>query len=167
MGKDDGEHISTSGQTRGEARVCLFASARPLLSGMWLRAMLLFFLPGRIRPNRIGVLFMVALNIRPHLWIVRFPVVQMTNKQMMISPSDLAKRNQITRIKLQFRIEVEWLDMVDLQSPALVTTNHTAGFAREMRVRYGWPLWTTLLMPIFTRHRQSVIPCPCPRAPLR
>jgi len=119
--------------------------------------MLFFFLPGWIRPNSVGVLFVVTLDICPHLWIVGFPVVQMTNKQVMISPSDFAKRNQIVRIKLQLRIKVEGLDMMDLQSPALMTTHHASGFAREMRVRYGWPLWTTLLVSIFTRYRQPMI----------
>ena len=71
-------------------------------------------LPGRVSPDLCGTLFVVTFDIRSDSGIVGFPIVEMPNQQVMISASDLTERDQIIRVKLQLRMQMERLDMMDL-----------------------------------------------------
>jgi hypothetical protein len=80
----------------------------------------------------------------------------MAKEQMMIPAPAFTEGNQITRVKLQLRMKVEGFDMMDLQSPAFVTTGHTSRLAQEMRLSHALPPGTTF-MPVVPGYVRSVI----------
>lgn len=85
-------------------------------------------MPVWVRANLRVAHFMVALTIRAHLHIMRFPIVEVANQQVMISASQFTQRNQIVRIKLQVGVQVERFDMMDLQAMPSMAAHHTRGF---------------------------------------
>lgn len=84
--------------------------------------MQLFLLPGRIGFELFRVLAVKAFDIFSHVRVVRFPVVEMAEQQVVISASDLAEGNQVVWIKLQLRIEVKGFDMMNLYARTTVST---------------------------------------------
>ena len=72
-----------------------------------------------------GILAVKMPGIAPHVFVVGSPLAEMTKQQVMFSAPGLTQRNQVVRVKLQLRVEVEGFDMMDLQPLAFVATGHT------------------------------------------
>ena len=121
--------------------------------------MLHLFYPGRVRANLPGVLFVETLDIRAYLWIIGLPVVQVPKEQMVISALNLAQRNQVARIKLQFRVKMERLDMVNLQSLPPIATGDTGWLVEKMLLLYSRP-FRTPFTPVLMSHLPSVVSSP-------
>ncbi len=92
---------------------------------MW--ALFHLSLPVRVAANLQRVFFVILSGIATHIGIIGLPVVKMTDKQVMIASFDLAERNQITRVQFQLRIQMKWLDMMDLYAFALVSADLAGG----------------------------------------
>ena len=78
------------------------------------RALTCLFLPGRIGLDRGSTLMGVTLCVFSYMFVVRFPVIKMANKQMVCAAPDFAESDQVMRVKFKFGIEMERFDMVNL-----------------------------------------------------
>lgn len=57
------------------------------------------FLPRRVGADLIICLFIKAPRILSYVYIVRFPIVEMANQQMMIAALDFTQRDQVIRVE--------------------------------------------------------------------
>ncbi|HEY7419174.1 MAG TPA: hypothetical protein VH593_28585, partial [Ktedonobacteraceae bacterium] len=89
-----------------------------------LRSLCHLLQPGHVCSDLSGSFAIKVFDIGPDVFIVGFPLVKMTQEQVMISPFSLAQSDQVLRIKLQLRMKVEGFDMMNLQFFPLVTTGH-------------------------------------------
>lgn len=71
----------------------------------------------------------------------------------MLSPSGLAQRDQVLRIKLQLGMKVEGFDMMNLQFSPPITTGHANWLAAQVFLLYPGPFRTSLMsmQPGYTR----------------
>lgn len=91
--------------------------------------------------------------------VVGFPVSQVAEKEMMLSPFGFAQRDQILWVKLQIWGEVKRFDMVDLYPLALVTTGHTGWLAQKMLFCDPRPVGASFA-PMSPCYSRSMIPFP-------
>src|SRR5271169_3559978 len=110
---------------------------------LWDWTVHLFLLPDWIGPDLCGILFVETFDICMNVQIVGFPVVKMTNQQMMVSSFDFTEGNQVFGVKFQFRKKVEGLDVMNLETFAFVTAGHAGRFNLQMCSGYFWPLRAT------------------------
>ncbi|GLV61021.1 hypothetical protein KDH_78380 [Dictyobacter sp. S3.2.2.5] len=92
-------------------------------------------LPGGIGFDRGGILVGVTLGVRSYMQVVRFPVVEVADEQVVGAAPGFAEGDQVARIKFELRIEMEWFNVVNLQSFSPVATDHAGRFAAEMLMR--------------------------------
>jgi hypothetical protein len=83
----------------------------------------------------------------------------------MISAFDFTERDQVARVKLQLRVQVERFDVMDLQALAFVATGHTSRLPQEMLLLHTMPLRAAFL-PMFPGYCQTMVSPPWPPAPL-
>jgi len=92
-----------------------------------------------------GTLAVKMPGILPDVFVVGFPLVEMTKEQVMVSALDFTQREQIVRVKLQMRVKVEGLDMMDLQPLAGVATGHTSRLTESMLLFHSGPLGASFM----------------------
>jgi hypothetical protein len=91
------------------------------------------------------------------MFIVGLPLAEVTKEQVMISTPAFTERNQIVWVKLQLRMKMKRFYMMDLQSPAFVTTGYTSRLTKKMLLLYFRPLRATF-MPMPYGYACSMIP---------
>lgn len=79
-------------------------------------------------------------GVGPNVFVVRVPRVEMTQQEVMLSPSGFAERNQIIRIKFQLGMQVEGFDMMHLHFFASVPAGDARGLAQKMFSCHSRPL---------------------------
>src|SRR6266571_1287836 len=102
-------------------------------------------LPARVSPDMAGTLAVKMPGIVPDVFVVGFPLVEMTKEQVMVSAPGFTQRDQIVRVKLQMRVKVEGLDMMDSQPLAFVATGHTSRLAESMLLFHSGPLGASFM----------------------
>lgn len=109
-----------------------------------------------VRSNLGSAHFVVALTIRAYLHIVRFPLVEVANQQMMVSATQFTQRNQVVRIKLQVGVQVERFDMMDLQAMPSMAAYNTRGFNCQVLVCHPRP-FRAAFVPMLPGYMRSVV----------
>lgn len=74
----------------------------------------------------------IVFGIGPNMFIIGLPVVKMAQQEVMIATAALAEGDQVVGIKLQVRVKMEGLDVMDLDPSPFITTYHAGWFTKQM-----------------------------------
>ena len=107
-------------------------------------------------PNLFLALLMETFHVGANVDIVRLPVVEMAQKQVVFPALDFAQRDQVVRVKLQVGMEMEWFDVMDLNAQTCVAAGRTGRFAHKMLLFNPVP-FRAPLTPMFPSYLRSMI----------
>ncbi len=111
----------------------------------WSRPLHHLLLPVQVSADMSGTFAIKMFGIVPDVFVVGSPLVQVTKQQVMFSAPGLTQGDQIVRVKLEMRVQVEGLDMMNLQVPTFVATGHARRLAEPMLLFHAGPLGAALL----------------------
>ena len=112
--------------------------------------------PVWMSPNLFLALLVETLHVGANIDIIRLPVVEMAQKQVMFPALDFAQRDQVVRVKLQVGMQMKWLDVMDLDSQTCMAAGRTGRLAQEVLLFNPVP-FRTPLTPMSPSHLRSMI----------